>query len=232
MSAVQHHLAFGETTYAWEVDPAAAGNVAGWVSRRRETLTTDLAGMATFFPHWILAGALQGRLTRCAACAAPLAPVDGKMRCVICRNTAPADGLLWMGHLPALARLESTFARRRAALRAAGFAEVTTGDVTYLLAPLTIVYPNEWPNVEPAVNYSGRWLDALQLPRYSAAHHLIGNGRACLYSWGQWQATPIHEVLQQRVVNHLTSLLKIAAGSAPHEAFIGRIHHNEWEPRQ
>jgi hypothetical protein len=81
------------------------------------------------------------------------------------------------------------------------------------------------------VRSAGRWLDALGLPRGSAAHHLVG-GQACLYAYGQWQATPIHAVLQQRVVNHLASLLKIAAGQRPERAFIGRIHYEEWRPDQ
>jgi hypothetical protein len=34
------------------------------------------------------------------------------------------------------------------------------------------------------------------------------------------------------MVNHLASLLKIAAGIAPHQAFIGRIHHNHWTPEE
>jgi hypothetical protein len=32
-------------------------------------------------------------------------------------------------------------------------------------------------------------------------------------------------VLQQRVVNHVTSLLKIAVGMPPDKAFIGRVAH-------
>ena len=43
---------------------------------------------------------------------------------------------------------------------------------------------------------------------------------------------PIHAVLQQRVVNHLASLLKIAAGQPPQQAFIGRVHGDDWRPER
>jgi hypothetical protein len=43
---------------------------------------------------------------------------------------------------------------------------------------------------------------------------------------------PIHAVLQQRMVNHIASLLKIAAGQAPAQAFIGRIHNDDWQPER
>lgn len=227
---ITHHTNRGEAEVAWPVDPAACATVARWAARRPEVLRDDLAGMAEFFPHWLLAGAMDGRTARCAACQELLAPRDGALRCLGCGQAGDADGLIWIGQLPALVRPEPRFATRRTALRAAGFAEVAAGGHDYLLAPLAVLYPHEWPSVEPEVRYAPRWLDALGLPRASAAHHLIGVGRACLYVYGQWQAAPIHAVLQQRVVNHLASLLKIAAGQSPQRAFIGRIHHDDWRP--
>jgi hypothetical protein len=152
------------------------------------------------------------------------------MRCVRCWEQGQADGLLWLGHIPALARPEPAFLRRQQALQEAGFAEITVGQATYLLIPLTVRYPAEWPNVEPTVRYAPRWLDALRVPRNSAAHHLIQDGRACVFAWGQWTAMPVHAVLQQRMVNHIASLLKVAAGQRPREAFIGRIHQRPWRP--
>jgi hypothetical protein len=167
---------------------------------------------------------------RPARAARPRTPADGALRCAGCGEPGRADGLIWLGHIPALARPEPAFARRQEALRRAGFAEVAAGGATYLLVPLAVVYPAEWPNEEPAVRYAGRWLDALGLPRASAAHHLVAGGRACLFAWGQWSALPVHAVLQQRVVNHLASLLKVAAGQPPQRAFIGRIHYDDWRP--
>jgi hypothetical protein len=68
------------------------------------------------------------------------------------------------------------------------------------------------------------------LPHSSARHHLLDRGKACIFSWGQWHAMPIHALLQQRMVNHALSLFKIAAGQTPEQAFIGRIHNSSWQP--
>jgi hypothetical protein len=229
--SVHHHIQLPKDNGAsgereWLVDVTAAARVARWAARRPEVLEADLVGMATYFPHWLLAGG------RCRRCATLLVPVDGAMRCIQCHRKRKANGLFWLGHIPALARPEPKFARRQAALRAAGFGEAHVGDATYLLVPLTVHYPDEWPNVKPVVRYAGRWLDALGLPRSNAAHHLIQNGKACLFAWGQWTAMPIHAVLQQRVVNHIASLLKVAAGRRPGEAFIGRAYHEPWHPEE
>ena len=232
MTTFHHHTTIAGADHSWPIDTDAAAIAAAWATRAPAALAADLAGMAEYFPHWLLVGSVGRRALRCGGCAAFLVPTGGAIRCPGCGDTQRADGLLWIGHLPALARPEPASARRRAALQAAGFAEAAAGDTAYLLVPLAVIYPAEWPNVEPAVRYAGRWLDALGLPRGSAAHHLVGDGQACLFAWGQWSAQPIHAVLQQRVVNHVASLLKIAAGQPPAQAFTGRIHHDDWEPER
>jgi hypothetical protein len=230
MTTFYHQTTIDDHERHWPIDIAAAARVAPWAARAPQVLEADLAGMAEYFPHWLLASSRGGRPSTCPRCAAPYVPTSGAIRCARCGEVGRADGLIWLGHLPALARPEPGFARRWQALRDAGFPEATVGELTYLLAPLAIVYPAEWPNVEPAVRYAGRWLDTLGLPRSSAAHHLIANGQACIFAWGQWSALPVHTVLQQRVINHLASLLKIAAGQPPQQAFIGRVHHDDWQP--
>jgi hypothetical protein len=232
MRTFYHHSTIRDVERAWPVDPGAAAIAAPWAGRAPEVFAADMAGMAEYFPHWLLAGKAGQCPLVCQRCDAPHVPTSGALRCAGCGREGRADGLIWIGHLPALVRPERAFVRRQAAARQAGFGEVTVGGATYLLAPLAIVYPAEWPNVEPAVRYAGRWLDALGLPRSSGAHHLIANGQACLFAWGQWSPMPVHAVLQQRVVNHLASLLKVAAGHSPHEAFIGRIHHDDWQPER
>ena len=182
MENIQQHLTIGDASYHWMVDITTIARIAVWAKRHPDALRADLRGMALYFPHWLLAGSRDGRPARCEACMAPCVPRGGSVRCAVCGKTTQADGLIWIGSLPAIARPEPVFMRRRVALRDAGFTEVQAGDVTYLLAPFTISYPAEWPNVEPVVRYAGRWLDALGLPRFSGAHHLIDNGRACLYS--------------------------------------------------
>jgi hypothetical protein len=215
---------------SWEIDLEVIARVLRWPTRHPALLEQELAGMALYFPRWLLLGARGGRAVRCEACQAPAAPIAGAIRCPRCRTEFEADGLTWRGDIPALARGEPRFTGRLAALNAAGYATVESAGSTYLLAPLAVSYPGEWPNLEPTVRYAPRWLRALGLPTASAAHHLVGNGQACLFAWGQWQHMPVHAVLQQRVVNHLASLLKIVAGYSPEDAFIGRIHHDRWVP--
>lgn len=226
----QQHYENGLHSFNWQVDPAAVAQVMRWAARRPQSLAEDLEGMASYFPHWLLVGSAAGRTVNCRVCSAPGVPTDGAVRCPACHTALECDGFVWVGHIPALARPEPRFAQKQAALEAAGFDTIQVAGLDYVLVPLSVAYPAEWPNVEPVVRYAPRWLDAAGLPRSSAAHHLIGNSQACLFAWGQWQAQPIHTVLQQRVVNHVASLLKIVTGMRPTQAFIGRIHNDTWQP--
>jgi hypothetical protein len=228
--ATIHTTVTGAQTIRWQIDQQVVTSVMRWAKRRPEALTADLEGMEHYFPSWMLVGASAGRTVSCAACHLPCVPTNNAIRCPLCGAQAQADALIWVGLLPALARPEKAFLPKRQALRQIGFDEVTTAGGDYLLIPLSVAYPSEWPHVEPLVRYAPRWLAAAGIPIASAAHHLIGNGQACIYAYSQWQAAPVHTVLQQRMVNHATSLLKIAAGQSPQQAFIGRIHHDHWEP--
>jgi hypothetical protein len=223
-TTIYHRTHHDGRELAWQPDAAGAARAMPWAGRRADALLADLRSMADYFPHWVLVATLGGRAATCAACAAPGVPADGAVRCPGCWAPLDADGLRWVGHLPALSRPEPRFRARADALRAGGFEDVAVGERRYLLIPLSATYPAEWPNVEPAIRYAARWLDLAGLPRASAGHHLVGVGQACLYAWGEWQAQTIASVLQQRVVNHAASLLKIVAGAAPAAAFIGRAH--------
>jgi hypothetical protein len=209
---------------SWVVDEAAAVQVMNWVRREPKVWRADLEAMATHFPHWALVAGNGSQPVRCL-CGAPLAPQDGGLRCILCGKVGEANALLWVGQLPVLARAEATFSTKRAALQTAGFGETEVGGLVYLLAPLVVVYPAEWPSVEPWVYYAPKWLETLGLPLANGAYHLVGGGRACLFGWNQWRPMTIAAVLQQRVVNHVVSLLKIAAGMPPQTAFIGRQDH-------
>src|SRR5262245_9916905 len=123
-----HHTTSAGAEHTWIVDTSAAAAAAPWAARAPATLAADLAGMADYFPHWLLVGAAGRRALRCRSCLVFLVPTGGAIRCPGCGDAQPADGLLWVGHLPALARPEPAFARRRAALQAAGFAEAVAGD--------------------------------------------------------------------------------------------------------
>ena len=209
----------------WEVDGRAAAQVMPWVGREPDAWTADLTAMAAHFPHWALVGG-EGHLPRSCRCGSgPLVPTQGRLRCAACGAEARAATLIWVGHLPVLARPEPSFGERRAALRQAGFVETTVGGLVYLLVPLAVVYPSEWPSLEPGVHYSPGWLRALGLPAAGGHIHLVGNSRACLFGYAQWRAMSVAALLQQRVVNHVVSLLKVAAGMTPAAAFLGRVDH-------
>lgn len=232
MPKIEQHLHLNDRDFTWAVDPHAAAQVMAWVEREPATFDEDIRGMAAYFPHWLLVGGGQERPLRCGTCGLYAVPLAGAIRCPQCRLAQTATSLLWLGQIPVLARPEPEFVRRQTALRQAGFGEVMTGGTTYLLVPLRVHYPTEWPNIEPRVFYARRWLKALGLPEGSSSHHLLSGGRACIFAGNQWQVMPIHAVLQQRMVNHVVSLFKIAAGQRPAEAFIGRIHHQAWQPER
>jgi hypothetical protein len=228
---IYHRTSIAGRELAWAPDIGGAARAMPWAGRSSAALLADLESMADYFPHWVLVGTHKGRSVICGACGLSGAPIDRAIRCPQCLAELPADGLRWVGHLPALARPEPRFLQRADALRDGGFEDLLVGDQRYLLIPLSASYPAEWPNVEPAIRYAPRWLDLAGLPRASASHHLVGVGQACLYAWGEWQAQTVASVLQQRVVNHAASLLKIMAGAAPHAAFIGKAHGSaeRWE---
>ncbi len=224
MDTVLEHFTHRSGGRAWTVDSDAAGQVMAWVRREAAAWHADLNSMAMHFPHWALVGGSGAQPARCG-CGGPLAPLRGGLRCVVCSKAGRADSLMWVGQLPVLARPEVSFVKRRAALQAAGFGETEVGGLVYLLVPLAVVYPTEWPSLEPGVYYAPKWLAALGLPIANGSYHMIGGGRACLFGWGQWRPMSVAAVLQQRVVNHVVSLLKIAAGISPDKAFIGRVAH-------
>ncbi len=222
-----HQTAFFHTLggKTWQVDTAAAIRAMPWVEREPEAWQADLTAMAAHFPHWALVGGDGCQPLGCRCGGGPLAPTQGGLRCAGCGAVGHAATLLWVGHLPVLARPEPCFVARRQALHAAGFVETTVRGLVYLLVPLCVVYPREWPALEPAVHYAPAWLQALGLPEASGSHHLYFHGRACLFGFGQWRPMTIADVLQQRVVNHVVSLLKVAAGIEPSVAFLGRVAH-------
>src|SRR4051812_42050600 len=124
---IEHHIMLGAEEHRWTVELNAAAGAAAWAARGPAALAGDLAGMAEYFPHWQLVGALGGCAARCRDCGAFQVPTGGAIRCPVCRTQARADGLLWVGLLPVLASPVPGFAPRLSALRAAGFAEATVG---------------------------------------------------------------------------------------------------------
>ena len=112
MTIFSHHTTIDGAERSWVVDINAVAAVVPWAARRPEALTADLAGMAAYFPHWLLAGSRGGKPAHCERCSAPLVPTAGAIRCAGCSSTGQFEGMVWLGHIPALARPERAFARR------------------------------------------------------------------------------------------------------------------------
>jgi hypothetical protein len=227
MTYTQHRYS-GTIERTWQVDLAAAASVAPWAQRAPALLAGEVAAMGEHFPHWLLALGQANVPVACGACGDTVVFAEGAARCVACATPAdPPTGaqLVWVGHLPALLRPAPSFDARLPALAAAGFPTFTAGAARYLLVMLMLAYPAEWPHEEPSVRYSPHFLRLIDVGvGPSGTTHMLSAGRACLYAPGQYQGTGAAAVLQQRAVNHLASLIKIAGGTPPAEAFIGRIH--------
>ena len=224
IAMINHSININSTEINWPVDISALAGMLPVISQHPGVVQNDVESMHCFFPHWILAGTKQEKITKCRSCKVAAVPTAGAIRCPVCSVPVDADGAAWLGHIPALMPTDESFAQYRYTLAAAGFQEVETCGQVYLLVPLRLLYPHEWPNVQAAVQYAPGWLQALGLPLANASYHLIGRGQACLFAWGQWKAMSVGELLQQRVINHVHSLLKIASGQSAEQAFIGRVH--------
>jgi hypothetical protein len=222
------HRYIGEREREWLVDLEAAAAVAPWARRAPALLESEVAEMGRSFPHWLLALGRANAPLPCSACGETVIFAAGAARCVACDAPAapPPDAqLVWVGHLPTMAWPVPALEARLPALVAAGFPTFMAGSARYMLVILTLAYPAEWPHEEPVVRYAPAFLEQLGIALGpSGATHMLADGRACLYASGQYQGAGAAAVLQQRVVNHLASLVKIAGGTPPEEAFIGRIH--------
>lgn len=230
---VWHRLTLAGREIVWEVDLVAAERTQRWARQQPERLASEVAEMAEHFPRWVLVHSPrdgEGPVT-CKACKGLIVPWEGAWRCITCRRAVtPQRGhaLAWVGHLPAPWPDHPRLARRTSP--PAGHAFAAAGGRRYLLAPLIVTYPESWPHSDPAVRYSAGLLEFLGL-KASGRIHMYDPRRPCLYYTGQWRGVSVRAVLQQRVVNHLASLVKLAMGRTPEDAFIGRIHDQPWEGR-
>jgi hypothetical protein len=210
----------------WTVDLAAAGRVATWARENPTLLAQEVAEMATYFPRWVLTVGDGQRRLPCGSCGDVLVFREGKCRCVRCGRALARRSaqLAWMGHLPVpVGGLPRTLARIQAQAHP-GYPLVTVGGTPLWLVPVAAFYPADWPRSEPIVRYDSELFRILGIPYAGASHHIVDTNRMCLYAWSQWRAVTLRVVLQQRVVNHLASLLKVGDGQAPVAAFAGNQH--------
>ena len=217
----------GDHEVTWQLDLAVASRLMRWSRRVPELLAREAREMIEHFPHWLLTSGSENRPHGCPRCGEMMIFAEGKSQCIACGGPpdSAATQLIWVGHLPTLWRNEDRLQRYINPLKAAGCPLISVNNARYLLVPIHVGYPTEWPNQEPSVCYSSGFLSALGIGEHaSSTSHMLGGGMACLYAHGQWNGVSVRSVLQQRLVNHLASLIKIAAGIDPNEAFIGRIH--------
>jgi hypothetical protein len=211
----------------WDVDINAAARVQKWVKQFPGVFNREINEMKTFFPRWFLTVAKNdGTIVNCPYCNNTLAPKDGETGCVACHRklkTKEKLHLAWTGHLPTLVSGREKFLRKIGQEPDPAFPIIELNKNLYLLVPVVIVYPQKWPVEEAFCYYTPQFIRFLN--RFGGSYiHLIGGGRMCLFGYGQWNSITVREVIQQRVVNHLISMIKIADGMSPQEAFIGSGH--------
>ena len=207
----------------WPVDLAAAGRVSAWARENPALLAQEVSEMAAYFPRWVLTAGDGTVVHRCTRCQDVLVFREGKLGCVRCGRAGKGSHLAWMGHLPlpvdglprALARITGQ--------PQPGFPLVRVGGARLWLVPVVAFHPADWPRSEPILRYDRALFTILGIYA-NATNHIIDHTRMCLYAWNQWRAVTMRVVLQQRVVNHLASLLKVADGQPAATAFAGKAH--------
>ena len=215
-------------------DLTAAGRVADWVRSNPAQLATEVAEMATYFPTWLLTVSNGTDLTSCKQCDELLLFAEGKLRCRSCGRAGKGPRLAWTGHLPLpVDGLPHALARILAHPHPA-YPLITVGGTRLWLIPVVAHYPVDWPRSQPTIQYDPELFRILGIASPNASHHMIGS-TLCLYASGQWRTVTLRVVLQQRVVNHLASILKVGNGQEPVAAFAGKQHiygsRDEWDYR-
>ncbi len=216
-------------------DLTATGRAAGWARSNPALLAAEVAEMATHFPAWLLTVSDGTGLTPCGRCGGLLGFGAGALRCRDCGRAGKGPRLAWTGHLPLpIDGLPRALACILAQPHPA-FPLITVGGTRLWLVPVVAHYPLDWPRSQPTIQYDPALFRILGIAAPNASHHMIGS-TLCLYAGGQWRNVTLRVVLQQRVVNHLASILKIGDGQEPVTAFAGKQHvyaarDDEWNYR-
>jgi len=218
-----------------ELNLAAAAKAQKWAKQRPALLEQEVAEMAAHFPHWQLGMSEAGTLLGCPTCQLPYGfskAGASKPTCPRCGRELKKEGvaaLCWYGYLPTMLRPRAAVKVQRQIVPSHPLIRV--GRNLWLLAPLLLSYPAEWPSYPPIVQYDPRIFTLLKVAA-TTSNHVVGNNQLCLYSGGGWRQVTARVVLQQRVANHLASLIRVASGQASAEAFIGPAHGNggEYDP--
>lgn len=227
----------------WTLDLDVLARTQRW-AQNRERLGRELIAMREMYPTWTLTlGAGKDPATR-AGHADVLIPAAGAWRwasdglpakdsslpellrkaLAALAGGATSGTLLWEGYLPApLHGLET--ARKKIEAK---YPVEEIGGRPWTSVPIRAFYPDDYPQSEPYVFYDSLWLSNLKL---SGAAHIVSDARLCLFYPGQWKRNyTLCDVISQRVLNHVYSVLKMGNGESSDKAFIGRIHDAKWRP--
>lgn len=204
----------------WRVDLLSAQRCSGSSGLTLARLEHEVREMGKHFPRWILTVQAGRRVGLCASCRGILV-FDRGLRCVSCDTSPPklpsGARLAWFGLMPpigieGLGSLRDGLLARPPAGHVVGRRE---GIGPYLLVPLLVTHPADFPREAFEVHYMHGILDLPGMPGEVAghAHHMYPDGRMCLFAPGQWQeGSTCREVLQQRAYAHVIKLLNYAGG--------------------
>lgn len=206
----------------WEVDTSALGRISynDWLTRFPQLLEQDLREMGSMFPHWILVGGNSQDAVSCPDDREYIVPKEGKMRCLKCDRSyeQTLSSLIWTGMLPV--RVERAGRVERNIKRLEKGRELRLPFVKgFLLVPIKIVYPQNWPHGDPGSYYTPEFFQALGVdtPGISHHHHMNGGLRMCLFS--NWHQMSIMEVIQNRIGPHALAQVMLASGERPKSWF-------------
>lgn len=229
----------GETgRVRWELNLDAAARAQRWSRDNPTLLYEEAAEMAQFFPYWFLTVAREEKPLLCESCGDSLVWKPQGLACAACDRVIKGNvrqeklNLAWMGHLPAPIPSKGKLLKRLEKQPNPSAPLVKVGEQNYLLVPLLACYPENWPQMAPILRYDRGFLDWLGIKTSGHTTHLVGADGATMCLYAGWRAITLRIVLQQRVVNHVVSLLKIAQGVSPSAAFLDHYNNDRsWYDR-
>lgn len=214
---------------SWQVDVHALERLQenSWIEEFPQLLQKDLAEMSSSFPHWFLALGKNAEFVVCANDQEYIVAKKGGWHCLKCDQ--PYSGviknlsLIWTGMLPVQitgANKVENHVRKKIQNETIRIPFLDNGKALYLMVPIKIVYPNNWPNYAPSSFYiSVEFFRSIGVsaPGASHANHMKGSLEMCLFS--SWHHMSIREVIQNRIIPHALAQVKIANDERPKKWF-------------
>ncbi|MDP3710492.1 MAG: hypothetical protein Q8R29_02075 [bacterium] len=212
----------GTENVSWEVDIGALKQARGndWISDYPQLIERDLKEMSEMFPRWILVGGKETNPASCSECGEYVVPTEGKMMCLACGEpyTLNIRALIWTGLLPVQISGVEKVERNIEKLRERGQLKLPRVS-GFLLVPIRIIYPSDWPHSNPSAYYTQEFFESLGTgaPSYSHEYHMNGSLSMCLFS--RWHEMSIRDVIQNRIAPHALAQVKLANGERPQKWF-------------